>query len=509
VLYELRMKSFNFLSLYIIFGFLLILLGFADQINQASTLMLSLCVTVVCLVWVALIRRPVSLWLIDVWMLSYIYLFLSEYILQREEIFLNFGPNITSLTEGFIVAAFGASLVGYSLGVRILFRKQQDIGAEDIDKNNSPEQCHNTVHRFYGNFRRKMQPNSGNLIPGELVLFMIILSAILLFYALRVVTIEQLLYTARSQRSVDLPVSQLDNFLIAIVYTFPIVAAYLWKNYRLPLPIKALFFIVSVLATMITFGLGTRIYLGFQVFGVLFFALEGFQITGKRFLVLAVAALMLTAGQGTIRAARTTGIGNLNWQQMGQTLRKQPVTYLSAEGVLRINALIHTTQTYSPDGRLPENLFILYWWVPRQLWPDKPTLAGYWFIREMTTERGFSSGHSVSGGFAMPALLDFGPTGGVVFCLLYGFGLAGLELYARKNRSREHPGSIITALLYFGVFFMMRSLHTSLIFIMIASLVSALPLGVWRHLTLNKAKSIQKNRQYVRSTYVRRGYLKR
>lgn len=503
------MKSFNFLSLYIACGFLLIVLGFAGQIYQTSTLIISLYITLVCLVWVALIRRPAALWLIDVWLLSYIYLFLSEYILQREEILLSFGPRIASLTEGFIVAAFGASLVGYSLGIRILFRGQPDLGGKDVDKNNGAKQFHNTVHRLHGNFRRKMQSAKGDSIPVELALFTIILATILLFYVLRVVTIEQLLYTARSQRSVDLPVSQLNNFLIAIVYTFPIVVAYLWKNYWLPLPIKALFLIVSLVATMATFAIGTRIYLGFQVFGVLFFALEGFQITGKRFLMLAVAVFILTAGQGTIRAARGVGIGNLNWQQMGQTLQEQPVTYLSAEGVMRINAMIHTTQTYFPDGRLPENLFILYWWVPRQLWPDKPTLAGYWFIREATSERGFSSGHSASGGFAMPALLDFGPIGGVFFCMLYGFGLAGLELYARKNRSRAYPSSIVTALLFFGVFFMMRSLHTSLIFIMTASLVSALPLIVWRRLTLNKTKPTLNHQQHVGATFIRQGDLKR
>jgi hypothetical protein len=501
-------KSPNFI--YVIFGLVLLLLGFIGQIYQTSTLLPSLLFTAICLGFVVLIRRPVSIRLVDVWLFSYIYLFLSEYILQREEILLSFGTSIASLTEGFIVAAFGASLVGYSFGIRILFREQPDLGDEDVDKNNGARQFHNIGHRLHGNFRHKMQPAKKDSIPVELALFMIILATILLFYVLRIVTIDQLLYTARSQRTVVLPVGQLNNFLIAIVYTFPIVVAHLWQNYRLPIPIKLLFLAVSLASILATVALGTRIYLGFQIIGALFFALEGFQITSKRFLALVAAALLvLTAGQGIIRTARTTGVGNLNWQQMGQTLQEQPVAYLSAEGVMRINALIHTTQTYSPDGRPPENLFILYWWVPRQLWPNKPTLAGYWFIREATSERGFSSGHSASGGFAMPALLDFGPIGGVFFSMLYGFGLAGLELYARKNRSREYPGSIVTALLFFGVFFMMRSLHTSLIFIMTASLVSALPLIIWRRLTLNKTKSVPNRWQQVDATFIGQGDLKR
>jgi hypothetical protein len=54
--------------------------------------------------------------------------------------------------------------------------------------------------------------------------------------------------------------------------------------------------------------------------------------------------------------------------------------------------------------------------------------------------------------------------------------LAAFEAFAIRHRSGTQPGSIMAAILYFGVFFMMRSLFTSLIIIIMIGITVVLPL---------------------------------
>lgn len=476
---------------YIVFGSTLLLLGLVGQVYQVNTLLLSLFIALLCLIVTIPKRQVFFVRLIDVWISSYIYLFLSEYLLQWQDSLMAFGMTIVSLTEGFIVASFGGTLLGYGLVAQLSSKKQNSVSLTSVqplliqDRSTSVETRalnKQVRHSLKMPFPKATTLSLSSLIPAEIAAFLFFLSLIVVFYIFEIITISQLLYVARSQRVYDLPISQLSNFFSAIIYTFPVIAAYHWRRYQLPSPIKLWLTLISTLAILVAFALGTRILLGFQVAGVLFFLLQGFQITKKRLLLILIIIFLLAGSQAVMRTARVTGIGSINWQQTQQELLQQPEAYLSAEGVLRVNAWIHLTKTYSPDGRVPENLFILYWWVPRQVWPDKPTMAGHWFIREMTTERGFSQTHSVSGGFSMPALLDFGPIAGAFFSMVYGFLLASLEAFVHRNRDRHHPEAILAALLFFGVFFMMRSLQTGLIFIMTASLVSVVPLMILNRL---------------------------
>ena len=77
----------------------------------------------------------------------------------------------------------------------------------------------------------------------------------------------------------------------------------------------------------------------------------------------------------------------------------------------------------------------------------------------------FSANHSVAGGFAMPALLDFGPWLGVLVAGLYGVALGAVQRFAWRHRSLCDPASLPVSLAAFGVFFTARGLHVSLIFV--------------------------------------------
>ena len=77
----------------------------------------------------------------------------------------------------------------------------------------------------------------------------------------------------------------------------------------------------------------------------------------------------------------------------------------------------------------------------------------------------FSANHSVAGGFAMPALLDFGPWIGVLVAGFYGVAFGAVQRFAWRHRSLCDPASLPVSLAAFGVFFTARGLHVSLIFV--------------------------------------------
>jgi hypothetical protein len=248
--------------------------------------------------------------------------------------------------------------------------------------------------------------------------------------------------------------------------------------------VKMLIIVTSLLAVLAIFARGSRFPLGFQLLGSLFFVFQMYKFSFKQLLMGALVIVLITATQGTMRAARNKGIAYVQFGDVVE-LVLEPESHLSAEGVLRVNGWIHSARAYSLPGKLPDNLFILYWWVPRQVWPEKPTMAGYWLIRELT-DGPVNENHSVSGGFSMPALLDFGPVFGVFFCVSYGFWLALFEAYGIRYRNSASPHAILVAMLFFGVFFMMRSLQTSLLFMIQTGLVSVVPLLILYRLLLTR-----------------------
>jgi hypothetical protein len=133
--------------------------------------------------------------------------------------------------------------------------------------------------------------------------------------------------------------------------------------------------------------------------------------------------------------------------------------------MLRVHAWVHDKRVFDGSEHAPEHAFLLYWWVPRALWPSKPTMDGYWLAHEVMEDGDVGAGHSVAGGFALPSLLDFGPGLGILACLAYGLVLWRVERFALRHRTAADAASIFCALLPFAVFFAMRSPQTSMIFL--------------------------------------------
>lgn len=132
---------------------------------------------------------------------------------------------------------------------------------------------------------------------------------------------------------------------------------------------------------------------------------------------------------------------------------------MSPEGVVR---MAEVADEYFESHHLhygKETAFILYFWVPRKIWPSKPTMLDNWLIREYEN---VAEGYSSASGFIGELRADFG-WGCLLFMLLFGCFLKRLDNYCDfVFRSGFHSfDMILVACLFPWVFFFVRSPITS------------------------------------------------
>jgi len=409
-------------------------LGIAGGHAGFSTLPLAVCVTVVTLACDLARRWPRTVRLLDVWCFAFVYLFGSDALVALPFVREDFGNALTGATEGFIVAAFGAALFGYAATDALV-----------LSRKTSP-----ALPARSQRWRRELTT-------------LLALSTVILCYFVVAVSPSDLmtLRSARSGTGVQGPA------FVAVVAAMIVHAALTARAVmgRRRRAILAFPIAVAALSFVVLYSVGTRYFLGCFGCAVLFYAarltrpFSGRRIAGFAFAVVALAGL-----QGTMRILRGTGIGDAEAGSLASALTR-PETYGSSEGMLRVHAWVHEKEIFEAEGRAPEHAFLLYWWVPRSVWPDKPTMDGYWLAHEVMADGDVGAGHNVAGGFMLPALLDFGPRLGIVICLVYGLGLWAADRFMARHGDPADPASVFAAFLPFAVFFAMRSPQTSALFL--------------------------------------------
>ena len=439
-------------AIYITIGAAFILVSGLFHFNHANSLPYALCLATSVLLLRYSIRPLKSIKIIDMWFMGFLYFYLSEYLLGFEPLLKEFDEHIVYQVCNFTTAAFGATVMGYGLIVSNNFQfdhKSQRAGKK---------------------YQSKIEKKK---LPANLYILWIVYGCFALFYIFVIITPQQLLSVARSQRVMNYDIGYFSVVLSSSLVIFPIISIYFLKRYRYPALINlavALIFIVCVVSAYL---LGSRNIIGFIASSSGFLLLDGLNHITRKQMVLIIAVLsILVVAQGIMKYARVSSFISKNTSESFH--RNLTELVLSNEGTLRIDALVFKTEPYQDENPL-ENLFIFLWWIPRTIWPEKPTMGGHWFIREYTHQSGFGEQHSISGGFAFAALLDFGPAVAIPFCVMYGLVIGVIENFVGRNRSIENGKAAIAGLFIFGVFFMVRSFYTSLILILITTLFAGGP----------------------------------
>ncbi|MFC4639983.1 O-antigen polymerase [Deinococcus hohokamensis] len=221
---------------------------------------------------------------------------------------------------------------------------------------------------------------------------------------------------------------------------------------------KLLFFSLSYLPVLlIQVAIGTRYPLIVSALSVLVIYSSRYPfgwLRSLKLVTLGVLALVVTTLMRELRGyGLETDLSSLN---IGGGER-----FFMSEGVVTYFARMidYFEQIGFRNGQ--EHLAVMLFWIPRILWPGKPTQLEYWFPRAYG-ESGFAEGHSIAATFAATAFADFGFVGACLIWALIGVGLGFLNRWATQTFYADpgNPSIVIASVLAGLAFFMVRQIST-------------------------------------------------
>jgi hypothetical protein len=226
-------------------------------------------------------------------------------------------------------------------------------------------------------------------------------------------------------------------------------------------------FLFSLPIFVILFMGGTRFPLLFSFMG--FLLVVNFGKRGNTFSFkyqMLILIFLLVIASTIMKSFRSTGFENYPDTPKGRIALEKPnkikwlAMKMSPEGVVDMTALMMDHFDDHPHLYGKSSSFLFYFWIPRDIWPNKPTMLGYWLIRSYRS--GFSEGHSASFGFAGDLYADFGYFS-LVLIFVLGILLNRLDQFCLFHFNLESKSlqKIIAAMLYPYVFFFVRSPITS------------------------------------------------
>lgn len=261
--------------------------------------------------------------------------------------------------------------------------------------------------------------------------------------------------------------SLMKSLLTALGLLLPALIAYYLKILRKKSTLYCCFWVAPIFVVQLL--LSTRYKFLFSVVPFLIITdIVNIRYKGKKhllLLLLVVLAMMMAStfvknnrDFGFVEADQSFFSADTDSERMTVKLASQ----MSPEGVVRMARL---ADRYFADHNLhwgKETGFLLYFWVPRGLWPDKPTMLDYWLIREYNPL--VSDQYTTASGFLGELRADFGWFS-LLFVFLFGMLMRRLDdfssaVFSAGNRSFD---MVLASLLYPWVFFFVRSPVTSTI----------------------------------------------
>lgn len=222
-------------------------------------------------------------------------------------------------------------------------------------------------------------------------------------------------------------------------------------------------FIYSIPIFILYLGSGTRFLL---LFGLLAFINNAlFNLNFKKIFYLGFAIIAIGFVANFLLQYRNVGLtSDIKFEnyvkEKNLSINKKIVKNFTEEGVFR-NAIMINDYTQKKGFTNGNSIsFILFFWVPRDLWKTKPTMLDFWLIREYTHEFD-DTGHSTASGFIGEIFMDFGKYLTVAICLFFGVILSRLNLKLLKLSVNSYFSLIISSSVIAWLFFSVRSVLTS------------------------------------------------
>jgi oligosaccharide repeat unit polymerase len=313
------------------------------------------------------------------------------------------------------------------------------------------------------NYRKRsifVEKNNEKARNNKTIVLLLIL--VVIFYT--VMKLPEAIYTFKVGRNIVFTQNVGQSFFLtplfdSIAFVFPAIIAYYFvyvKNKKVLIP-----FIISSPIFLILFLSGTRFPLLFSFLGFLIVIQSKYfiRIKIKHFILISFLLFTLVYGAKLMAHFRSTDTKNEQFILVDRTNENDLPTLLatsimSNEGVVDMTSIMFDYFKNNKHLYGASTGFILYFWVPRELWPGKPTMLGNWLVREYRS--GFSDAHSASFGFTGDLYADFGLFS-LIFIFFIGRFLKLAETFKDRNFKLGGYNTILAAMLFPYTFFFVRS----------------------------------------------------
>lgn len=308
--------------------------------------------------------------------------------------------------------------------------------------------------------------NKEVIINKPKILLSIIIIYNILFF---LINISNTLYGLQSGRASAFPYS-FSSLLYALAFLSIGLLVKLKKN--------KLNVILISLPIIITFiGTGTRFFLIFIIF-IIFFE-DLYNLTKKRAIQLVISAIVIVFITNFIKDARSIGLLESSTLKSKTVKNKEfrnitekIVSYGSSEGLIKTTSMITSYQITHPYTMGKSIGFITIFWIPREVWPNKPVMLDSWLIRNYTDD--VSEGFSTASSYGGEIYMDFGFILGNFVMVFFGIGLFYINTWIIRNNSINPITFTLSGFLYGWIFFGTRSIMTStfmLVYIIVCSYI--------------------------------------
>ncbi|MBO4417856.1 MAG: hypothetical protein J5801_07055 [Bacteroidales bacterium] len=370
--------------------------------------------------------------LLTVWLAGFIYIILSDILLYHYQASDNW-------VDSFVLLANDAVLAGY-----YFLRPQQK----------------NTL----------TITNEHHEVPSQFA-FVSVLVVLYVFYLYNLVpnAIQSFLVGGRKVEDVS------DNVLFTTFlggyHILPLVIAFYIVRIRHKSAWLALLYSLPIFA--IDFFSGDRFRFIFSVmpFFLVSSILRIDNLNFKRMITIVIALIVIVVSADYMLHTRRTGFGK--YEKTVSTDVKHPhddsfsvkvSSQCSPEGTIRMMNILHNhLQTHEPTYGLSTG-FVLYFWIPRVVWPSKPTMLNHWLPRMYMN---VGEGHSTSSGFMGEPYADFEYFAFIVYFLIGVLLSRGNNLLIKYDYGRAPVyNSLYVSLLIPYAFFVVRSPVTGTCYIL-------------------------------------------
>lgn len=283
------------------------------------------------------------------------------------------------------------------------------------------------------------------------------------YFGSTILSILNTILLGRQQSSTMGSTTFVGIFSTALGLILPAIIAYYYKY------VKQKKKWISVLWVLPIFGaqliLSTRFHLLFSIIPFLIIIglidLKKFSWNKNIFLFLFLLFFVsLTAFIKEYRYISLSEIASLDLEEEENGKDKEKISIklareMSPEGVVEMTKLANEYFATHPLLWGKEVSFILYFWVPRSLWPNKPTPIDHWLIRKYYK---VPDSYSTASGFTGELRADFGMLS-LLLVFLCGFLLKKGDYYVTNvfNNGKNSFAIVLAAILFPYVFFLVRS----------------------------------------------------